>query len=132
MDKYTSFRVGKLVRDKALRNLEAEGVVVHHEILPKEQMIKLLKEKLVEEAIEVAEEEEREALIEEMADLKQVVLSLMHELGIHEGEIEGSRIRKSQTTGAFEKALYIEKVIVEKGSEQEKHFLKQPHKYPII
>ena len=132
MGKYTSFKFAKLVRDKALQNLMAEGVLVQHEILPKGQMIKLLREKLLEEATEVAEEESREAIIEEMADLMQVVLTLMHELDINEGEVEQARIKKNRTTGAYEKALYIEKVMVEKGSDQEKHFLKQPHKYPII
>ena len=132
MVKYTSFKVAKLVRDKALENLTAEGVLVYHQMLPKEQVELVLKDKILEEAKEVIEGGSKEAIAEEIADLMEVVLTYMDHLCISIEEVEAIRAKKNESTGAFKSALYIEKITVEQGSRQEQHFLRQPHKYPIL
>lgn len=132
MVKYTSFKVAKLVRDKALENLVAEGAIVHHQILPKEMVVKVLKDKILEEASEVVEGKNKEAIVEEIADLMEVVMTFMDHLSITIEEVNAIRDQKNARTGSFKTALYIDKIVVQKGSSQEEHFLQQPHKYPIL
>jgi predicted house-cleaning noncanonical NTP pyrophosphatase (MazG superfamily) len=132
MVKYTSFKVAKLVRDKALENLTAEGALVDHEHLPRDKIELVLKDKILEEAREIIEGETKEAIAEEIADLMEVILTYMDHLSITREEVEAIRAEKTAKTGAFKNALYIQKITVEEGSLQEAHFLRQPHKYPVL
>ncbi|MDN3504237.1 MAG: hypothetical protein P0S95_01515 [Rhabdochlamydiaceae bacterium] len=132
MSKYTSFHFDKLVRDKALQDLMADGVLVQHQHLSNCEFPQKLKERMVQDTQDILNESNREIIIEKLADLKQVALSLMNELDIHEADIEKTRIHKSRKRGAFEKATYIEKVMVEKGSKHEQHFLSNPDRYPVF
>lgn len=132
MVKYTSFKFAKLVRDKAIENLVAEGAIVHHQVLSKEMVINVLKDKILEEANEIIEGGSKEAIVEEIADLMEVVMTFMDHLSISIDEVNAIRDKKNARTGSFKNALYIDKIVVQKGSPQEEHFLQQPHKYPIL
>lgn len=130
MSEFQSFYFDKLVRDNALQDLASEGVEVHHLFLSKNELILRLKERLSQDASDLLKEQDVDKLIEKLADMKQVALSLIHELGIHELEIERARIQKNQTRGSFEKGTFIEKIVVEKGSKYEAHFQRFPESYP--
>ena len=132
MSKYTTFKFDKMSRDHAIRDLTSKGIIVDHQLLPESEVVPKLMHKLVEEALEVAAETDREKIIEELADLKQIALSLMHALEINDREVEANRIDKTRRKGGYEQRIYIDTIQVMKGTSHEAHFLEQPHKYPIL
>lgn len=75
----------------------------------KELLVFLLK-KLVEEAVEVQQHEDRADLVKELADMKEVTLAVMGLLGISEEEIEKVRVIKKEENGGFEKGYILEEV----------------------
>ena len=68
----------KLVRDRIPEIIEADGNICTWETLSHEEYLSLLDEKLNEE---LAEYQERKSL-EELADLLEVIRSVVHERGI--------------------------------------------------
>lgn len=67
----------KLVRDKIPEMIKADGKTCEVEIASKEEMTKLLKDKLKEEVNENLEDNN----LEELADIMEVPFGLAHNLG---------------------------------------------------
>jgi predicted house-cleaning noncanonical NTP pyrophosphatase (MazG superfamily) len=67
-----------------------------------EELIKKLKE-------EVAEFE-AEPSIEELADIKELLIAIRESMGIHAGELEDARRKKAASNGRFKKKIYLESV----------------------
>lgn len=126
------FSMEKLVRDKIIEFFENEGAISHTTILSKEALIKALKYKLIEESEEVFSSQDRENLIEELADLREVVLSLMKASNITESAVEEKRQTKKEMFGSFEKGYYFYCVDMPIESPEINYFLKNPEKYPEI
>lgn len=88
----------KLVRDKIMPR-GVEYVAVHDQIYSENQHIRLLRRKLIEEAIEYLEEPSRE----ELADVLQVVNDLVViDLKSNMGRLETDRLEKYAHRGGFE------------------------------
>ncbi len=97
----------KLVRDKIPELLDKNGGETETEILSEEKYIKCLYEKLGEECKEVIETKSREDLIEELADLYEVILSLIKVKNISMEEIETTRIQKREKRGGFDSKIFL-------------------------
>lgn len=67
-----------------------------------------LKAKLVEEAREVQEASDREAFIEELADLSEVLDAIMDFFEIDATEIQAVKDAKAQTRGRFKDRIFLE------------------------
>lgn len=93
---------------------------------------KELSRKLLEEAQEVISAKSQEEIVEELADLQEVILSFRKAFSITEEEIEAVRLKKKKNFGDFDHRVYIEKVEHPEGSDGERYCLKQPEKYPIL
>ena len=108
-DKIVSERkfFNKLVRDKIPELLDKNGGETETEILSGEEYIKCLREKLGEECNEVVNADSRENLVEELADLKEVVLSLIKANNITDEEIENTRIQKRSKRGGFDSRIFL-------------------------
>lgn len=97
----------KLVRDKIPELLDKNGGETETKILDDEEYIKCLYEKLKEECAEVIGATSRGDLIEELADLSEVILSLTKAKNIDMEEIESTRIEKREKRGGFGSKIFL-------------------------
>jgi len=98
-------RYNKLVRDKIPAIIKSTGAIAHTKVLNKDDgYISALKDKLVEEALEVKET----PVAEELADVIEVVQALAKQLGISLSKIEKIREKKNKTNGSFDKRIFLE------------------------
>ena len=94
----------KLIRDNIPKIIDEEGKWEDAEIrllLDYREKLRYLREKVVEEATEVAEAPSRAELVEAIADLKEITIALMDEEGITWGEVERARNSKNREQGKY-------------------------------
>jgi predicted house-cleaning noncanonical NTP pyrophosphatase (MazG superfamily) len=96
----------KLVRDKIPEIIRANGGMPVTRILSDPEYLEELIKKLKEEAAEF----EAEPSVEELADIKEVIIALRQALGINAGELEDVRRKKAGTNGRFKDRIYLEDV----------------------
>lgn len=90
-------RPPKLVRDRTPEIIRKNGEEPIFHIADPEELLSLLRAKLVEEVQEFLESEEPE----ELADVLEVVLALANELGMGAAGLEEARRRKAAERGGF-------------------------------
>lgn len=102
----------KLVRDGIPDAIASRGESVSVLKLEGEALITALRRKLVEETLEVLDARNTDEIVEELADVREVMLSLMGRLAISETDVESRRKLKEKKRGAFERALMLTKTNV--------------------
>ncbi|RGR75029.1 nucleotide pyrophosphohydrolase [Holdemania filiformis] len=98
----------KLVRDRIPAIIQSECRDCQTRRLTSAEYQTELKAKLVEEAREVQEASDREALIEELADLSEVLDAMMDFFEIDATEIQAVKDAKAQTRGRFKDRIFLE------------------------
>ena len=93
----------KLVRDKIPAIIEADGKTCEVEIATKQEMTKLLEDKLMEEVNEYLEDKN----LEELADVMEVLFGLAHNLGYTEEELVKKRNEKLEERGGFKGCIVL-------------------------
>lgn len=96
----------KLVRDKIPQIIAADGKIANTRVLADNEYLKELIKKLGEEAKEL----EANPTIEELADIKELVIAIRHALGAHAGELEEIRRKKAAGRGRFKQKIFLESV----------------------
>jgi predicted house-cleaning noncanonical NTP pyrophosphatase (MazG superfamily) len=97
----------KLVRDNIPERIQNSGELVTTKTLTGGDLVRALREKLVEEAIEVLDATNHDSVVEELADLSEVVDGLKAALVISDDEIEQIKIEKRAKAGGFEQGLVL-------------------------
>lgn len=101
----------KLVRDKIPDIIKEHNKKPIIRILsPKDYQRELLK-KLVEEVNEVSKAEDSEALLEELADVLEVIHATIISVGTTLETVEEIRINKKNKRGGFDKRIFLEEVL---------------------
>jgi predicted house-cleaning noncanonical NTP pyrophosphatase (MazG superfamily) len=100
----------KLIRDGIPQIIKQNGGQPVVRIMEQEEFVRELKNKLIEEANEVATATNREELVNELADVKEVINTLCAATEIIDREIEVVRIAKADQRGSFQDKLMLEKV----------------------
>lgn len=95
----------KLVRDKIIDIIALEGRKTSYKILNNEEYRKELNKKLQEEVNEYIEDN----TIEELADIVEVIYSILNSMNVSIKDFEKIRISKQKKRGAFNKKIYLEK-----------------------
>ena len=95
----------KLVRDKIIEIIEADGRVAKYRILDNNEYRQELNKKLQEEVKEYLEDNN----VEELADIVEVIYGILNSMNVSIQEFEKVRINKQEKKGAFEKKIYLEK-----------------------
>ena len=113
------YEYNKLVRDKIPEEInKVEGRKANYKILDEEEYLKELDKKLFEEANEFVEEHS----IEELADLVEVIKTIINARNIKCEDIEKARKIKNDKKGKFENKIYlnyVEQNYVDKREEEE-------------
>ena len=94
----------KLVRDKIIDIIEAEGRKVNYRILEGEEYKEELNKKLQEEVKEYIEDNS----VEELVDIVEVVYGILNSMEVSLEKFEEIRMKKQQERGAFNKKIYLE------------------------
>ena len=104
---------GKLVRDNIPQIMRKQGLVVHEHVKDQNEFILSLKEKLLEEALEVKNTLSESELIEELADVFEVLHALVKSNGLTLQQIEEARIHKREIKGGFDARMYVESIEID-------------------
>ncbi|MEG0670727.1 nucleoside triphosphate pyrophosphohydrolase [Clostridium sp.] len=99
-------KYNKLVRDKIPVIIAADGKTCDIEIASKEEITKLLEDKLMEETNEYLTDKN----IEELADVMEVLFGLAHNLGYTEEELMEKRMEKLEERGGFNEGIVLKGV----------------------
>jgi predicted house-cleaning noncanonical NTP pyrophosphatase (MazG superfamily) len=97
----------KLVRDKIPEFIINKGEQATQITLCGENLLAALKAKLVEEAIEVSDSKSTTEIVEELADVQEVILSLSKYLKITKATVESARKEKREKRGGFDNATVL-------------------------
>ena len=124
------FQCEKLVRDRIPDLIAEPGNTIIVETLDHKAHISALKNKLKEEAEEVACASTREQIIEEIADMKEVLDALILKMAIDRNEIEDIKRKKSLKSGGFDRGLFLKTIEAPIESTVAQHFLKDAVRYP--
>ena len=124
------FRVEKLIRDNLPNLMREKGIVVDERYMEDAECILRLKEKLIEEAREAAESSCEQELVEELADILEVIKALAYIRGIDIEQIEAKRVAKRKEKGGFDKKIYNRYVDIEEGNPSIDYYLNKQEQYP--
>ena len=97
---------GKLVRDRIIDIITANGEKPIYHTLSDEEYLNELHKKLFEEAKEFVEEDSPE----ELADLLEVIYAIAKHKNINMEDVEKERVKKREKRGGFEDKIYLETV----------------------
>ncbi len=103
----------KLVRDKIPNQIQDRGEIVEVIRLGGEALVESLKRKVVEEAFEILDSKSTEQLIDEIADLREVISALMALLDINDDAVAQSMKNKKTNRGGFLGGLMLQKTKLE-------------------
>lgn len=124
------FSMEKLGRDN-VDYFKSIGIEPHIRFLVGEELILALKHKLIEESQEALNTTSIEELIDELADLHEVILTIMSISGISPESVEVRRKSKKSLKGGFEKGVYYHFAdVCAEHTEVQNYFINNPEKYP--
>ena len=124
------FRVQKLIRDRLPAIMRAQGLQVFDRRLNDAEFIAALKDKLLEEAQEVGAATSLADLIDELADVMEVIAALAEASGVTPGEIEARRRAKRAERGGFDERVFNAAVEARDGLPAAEYYLARPMQYP--
>ncbi len=124
------FTFNKVFRDTPSALMFEPGIEIHKKTLNPDEFITELKRKLVEESHEVIAAHGDE-LIEDLADLFEILDVLIGDCKIKKGKLDTIRQEKLEKRGGFNKRLFFEYVDVPRNSKLYDYCMQQPDKYPM-
>ncbi len=126
------FKVDKLIRDKLPQIMRASGIQVFERVMEKDEYLKRLKDKLLEEAKEVIASGSEKEMREELADLLEVMLSLAKAYGMELADIQQAAEQKRADKGGFDNRIYNAFVEIEAGNPSLGYYRARPDQYPEV
>jgi predicted house-cleaning noncanonical NTP pyrophosphatase (MazG superfamily) len=125
-----TFKFDKLIRDKLHKRMVDIGIDVTLKYpLCKDELIHYFKNKVLEEAQEVVDAQSRCDMIEELADLTEVLHAIAKIFDLTLGEIENARKQKFAEKGGFDDGVVVDYVSLDASHEFVKYYEKYPEKY---
>jgi predicted house-cleaning noncanonical NTP pyrophosphatase (MazG superfamily) len=130
--KLKKFAVQKLIRDKMPEILAQRNIALDFHIMDHDHHLKGLKDKLIEEAHEVADAQTKIELIEELADLQEVIDALLAFQGISKENLAQIQHAKRNHRGGFNKGVYSTSIEMAEDNPYIEYYLAKPQEYPEI
>lgn len=100
----------KLIRDRIPEIIKKDGNTADIIILSDDEFKQAVKEKLIEEATEVLKADNRDDVLNELADLQEVMDTIKQIYNINTLEVNTIQAVKALQRGKFEKKLYLKSV----------------------
>ena len=97
----------KLVRDKIPEHIRQRGESVTTAQLHDDALLRALREKLVEEAYELLDAKDQQSIVAELADIREVIDSLIQKLGVPEKEVAEEQEQKRHKRGGFSDGIVL-------------------------
>jgi len=132
MTQYKKFLQNRLYRDKRVAMLEATGSRFVMQDLSNPAYDAALKKKLQEECEEIINTSTKQELIEEIADVFEVIDALCALRSITNAEIIKVQEKKREEAGGFYERKFVQITEHPIGSAAEARYLKDPKKHPLI
>jgi len=129
---FRTFKQNKLVRDKIVEIMEAKGSKLYSYKLNDQDFLKQLKLKLIEEATEVNRAQTKEEILEELADVLEIVQTITKMYQISEENLKTTQEKKLQEKGSYQERMFVTFAEHPKDSPQERYCLSDPDKYPEV
>lgn len=128
------FAVNKLVRDKLPEIIFHEiGADLSYRETSGAERQNLLKQKLIEEGHEVIGAQTREELLDELADVLEVLFGIADSFSISNAELEATRAARKNERGGFQKGILCHYIEVSKENPiRLQYYLDRPKQYPEI
>jgi predicted house-cleaning noncanonical NTP pyrophosphatase (MazG superfamily) len=123
------FAVEKLIRDRLPQIMRDQGLAVFERHLTGDDLALALRDKLMEEAREAVSATEAE-LLDELADVSEVVRALAATIGRTAEDVELARQAKHAARGGFELGVWNAAVEAEAGLPAADYYLARPDQYP--
>jgi predicted house-cleaning noncanonical NTP pyrophosphatase (MazG superfamily) len=123
------FKVETLIRDGLPQMVRDQGLSVFCHRLDDDAFLIALKAKLVEEAQEVAAAGPDD-LVEELADVSEVLRALIAAAGLRPEVVEAARLAKRAQRGGFDGRVFNHAVEGEDGAPGVAYYLARPEQYP--
>lgn len=98
---------GKLVRDKIPQIMEARGQTPITKVLSDEEFGQALRDKLIEEAEELRKAMDKTTLIEELADISEVIETILEVEGLSQSQVKKVQLEKRKKSGGFKQKLLL-------------------------
>jgi len=121
------FNLNKLVRDKIPEIMKSSDIDVEIKTLNYTEYISSLKNKLIEETKEVFDAKSREEIIEELADVLEVITTLKNALNIFINEVEEKRLQKNTEKGRFLQKIFINRISMDKSNKNISYYKSRFH-----
>lgn len=100
----------KLVRNNIPDIIAKQGKKVTFRILQDDERDQALKDKLLEEVQELIKADTKEQVIEEMADIQEVLIAMRSRYKIKLIEVQTVAVNKHAAKGGFENGYFLESV----------------------
>lgn len=100
----------KLVRDKIPSIIEQSGRIPRYHSLIKEDRWEALRNKLNEEVDELQAAQSPEEILEEAADIHEVLMAIVYEAGFIDADLFLKVKQKKREKGAFDDFLWLDSV----------------------
>lgn len=126
------FYQNKLWRDKLIKIREEKGAIIHSIPLSHVEFNEELGMKLLEEANEVYAAETPEEMMDEIADVLEVLDCILQFHGISKEETVALQEKKRLEGGSYTDQRLIDYVEYPAGSKEEQHCLANPDRYPEL
>jgi len=97
------FKYNKLVRDKIVKNIQQKGHNATYSILDDKEYFKELDKKLIEEVNEFIEAHNEE----EMADIMEVIETIIKQRGMSLEKIDEIKEKKREKSGSFNDKIFL-------------------------
>lgn len=125
------FVFNKLVRDKIVERQIASGAKPLSTILPKNEHILKLIEKIKEEAAEILIADKQD-IADELADVQQALDDLRVLLAIDETEVAAAQSAKAMKFGTFAGGQFVSTIELEERDEWVAYYRAHKDQYPEI
>ena len=97
----------KLIRDKIPEIIRSKGSIPKVSVLTEKKYRKALKEKMGEEAKELLEAKTKNDVLNELADIQELIKAVAKNHKIAIKAVENKRKKKVKERGSFEKKIFL-------------------------
>jgi predicted house-cleaning noncanonical NTP pyrophosphatase (MazG superfamily) len=104
----------KLIRDKIPEIIESDGCQAKVRVLGKKEILLELRRKVLEEANELIEAENKSDIVNELADILELIDAILENQNINPKLLKKEQKLKYKKRGGFKKGLFLEYVIENK------------------